>query len=216
MDQQLTRYFELHTGIKVNKLIELNLPMRAPEGYPPMLTFTPGEVSRYNANIYISHNWNPVMVAWKSASGRIYAMEDTDIDCVDIEFWLEGMDPLLYHQQLHPKEELPFRLKNPGYELVIHRLHMDMEMTIWLKDNTRADDLLQGIYDVVAAFNVKSEKKGGDDGVVHSVRGKVQENRLILEIDTGSAGPVFLKALLKYLSKSNGVTKVEIGENPEV
>lgn len=72
--------------------------------------FQKDTISKLSFCIYINHNWNPIFVAWKSKSGKIYDIADTDINENDIEFWFEGLDPLLYHKQLFPNEVLPFKL----------------------------------------------------------------------------------------------------------
>ena len=67
------------------------------------------EISKLPVVMYVNHNWNNnVIILWRSKSGCIYDIADTDIDCDDIEFWFEGIDPLLYYKQLYPKTELPF------------------------------------------------------------------------------------------------------------
>lgn len=177
-----------------------------------MLNYKPGKISSLGLNIYVNHNWNPVTVVWTSKSGRIYDVNDTDIDCSDIEFGFEGLDPLLYHQQLYPKAELPFKLKDLSYEMVVTRLNMECTVEMQLKieeiGNVRA--ILDKTDKFIDNFNTLSEKKDRKDGVVHNWKRRIEENTLIYEIDTGFSGPVFIKKLLLFLSKLNAFEKVEI------
>ena len=56
----------------------------------------------------INYKLTKVTILWKSKSGRIYDLADTDIDCNDIELWFDKLDPLLCQKQMFPKEELVY------------------------------------------------------------------------------------------------------------
>ena len=208
MDLQLSKSFFDFTNLKPTKQISFSWVSHTE------LDYKKSAVSSFNSLIYINHNWNPVTICWKSKSGRIYDMGDTDIDCNDIEFWYEGLDPLLYHKQLYPKDELPFKLKNLSYALVIHRLNIDASITIKLLENDNADvkKLSNDIANFIAAFNAKAEKNKPCSGVVHQAKMTIENLlTLALEIDTGFAGPAFLKKFLPFLSATGMVEQVEIG-----
>lgn len=203
---QLTIYFERLTGIIVNaKTVSITTILDDSQFF-----YHKGAVSKLASCLYVNHNWNYITIAWRSKSDRIYELDDTDIDCEDIEFWFEGMDPLLYHKQLYPKVELPFQLKNLTYGLKVERLNMDMTVAVTLKKDTDAKETENKVFDFINQYNKKSEAKNREDGVIHNAHSKIEGNQIIFDIDTGFTGVVFLKKLLKYLSKLNAFDKVEI------
>lgn len=204
-DTQLSQDFTLRTGIKINKEI----------GLSPMImkfSYEVGSISRMHTSLIINNYGNDVYINWKSKSGRIYATSDTDIDCNDVDFWLDGLDPLEYHKQLQPNNTLPFKLKELTYELIITNLNMDMSVEMFLKDEFVPDTsaLIKVIDKKIDDYNIKSLKKDRKDGVVHNWKRRIENDRLVYEIDTGSAGAIFLKKFLIQLSKLGAFTNVEI------
>ncbi len=87
---------------------------------------------------------------------------------------------------------------------------MTIEMSLKEEQYANATILLNDIDKMIDDFNNKSMKKDRKDGVVHNWRRRIESDKLIYEIDTGSAGVLFLKKLLKYLSTLNCFNKVEI------
>ena len=205
-DTQLSAYFIKHSGLKPGINVSVSWPNEK-------LFYTKSEVSEMPINIYINHNWNPAKMKWKSKSGRIYDKTDTDIDCDDIIFWFEDLDPPLYFKQLYPNQQLPFKLKYLTYELVVLRLNLECELDLFVKDASVADipSLIERIDAHMHQFNEQSEKKDREDGVVHHWKTTVEDNRIEYVIDMGSAGFTFMKKLLRFLSKLNAFDKVEIG-----
>lgn len=206
-DIQLTRFFEQQTGLKVSKHVCISL-ISGEEFY-----YKSGVTSTIPTRIFVNHNWNPVTVHWKSKSGRIYTMEDADIDCDDIQFWFEGLNTVLYHKQLYPNEKLPFKLKALTYELVITRLvWSNLSMDMHFKDSALQDiaAAIKSIDDFIDAFNDKSESLNRKYGVVHNWKRKLEENKLVYEIDTGSGGYELMRKLLPFLSGMDLFSKVEI------
>ncbi len=118
-DIQLTDNFLLHTGIKINKFIGIGFSSK------PFFFYIRGKVSKMHSYISINTYANDVTINWKSKSGRIYNTGDTDIDCDDIEFWFEGLDPLEYQKQLNANTELPFQLK-------ILRMNLWLPRSTWI------------------------------------------------------------------------------------
>lgn len=204
-DQQLRVEFETKTGLKIGKQVCMSM------GGVWDIAYKKGEVSEFMQSIYINHNWNPVKIIWKSHSGRIYGLDDEDIDCNDIEFHFEHLDTLLYHRQLYPKAELPFRLKDLTYELVVLRLNRDCTIDMTLREHCDPKSLRDQIDNFINAFNEKSIKKGCKDGVVNNSKRTIENNHLIYDIDTGSGGFIFEKKLLLFLSKLDSFEKVEVG-----
>ena len=206
-DKQLSPFFEKSVGLKINKHISLTIADDRRYEYKHDM------VSRLAMVLYINHNWNyDIYMVWKSKSGRIYKPGDTDIDCNDVEFSLEGLDPVLYHKQMYPKAELPFKLKNLSYKLVITRLNMDctMEMTLKKEIITNAEGLIKKVDDFINRFNEESVKKNREEGVVHNWKHNIEGDKLIYNIDTGFAGPALMKKLLPFLSTLNSFEIVEI------
>ena len=80
---------------------------------------------------------------------------------------------------------------------------MDMTIEMLPKEDQikNASAIIDDIDKMIDDYNIKSEKKDRKDGVVHNWKSKAEADKLIYEIDTGSAGAVFLKKLLQYLSK---------------
>ena len=203
-DAQLTPMFETVVGFRINKEVSINLTMENEFKY------TKDKISRLAIVFYVNHNWNRnVSMLWKSKSGRIYDMADTDIDCNDIEFWIEGIDPLLYNKQMFPKAALPFKLKNLSFELVITRLNLDMTIVMEFKLGITADK--ETIAHQVDLFIDDYNTHAGKNGVVHNWKRRIEGQQVVYELDMGSAGPLFLKKLLQYLSKTGHFMRVEIG-----
>ncbi len=173
-----------------------------------------GEISKLTFRLFVNYNWNDLWVCWKSKSGKIYDINDSYIDYNDIEFWFEGLNPMLYHQQLYPNEQLPFKLKNLSYELVVVRLNMNASMLVNYKEATLSatKQQLEKIDLLIQKFIDKPIRWGkGGAGVVHNFKRKqVDANQWEYEIDTGSAGIYFFKKLLPLLSELNCLAKVEI------
>jgi hypothetical protein len=206
MDIQLTQLFELKTGLKINKQISIS----SMSDY--RFFVETGEISKIAFSIYVNHNWNPVTVLWKSKSGRIYKLEDIDIDCDDIEFWFEELDVALIHRQMFPNVKLPFKLKDLSYELVVTRINMDATIELQLKVDQLNDAkrIEQEIDNFITDFNEKSEKKDRIHGVIHNWKTRIEGDKMIYDIDLGSTGPYFFKKLLPELSQLNYFTRVEL------
>jgi hypothetical protein len=208
-DLQLTSYFERTVGYKVNNQVSVTLIDKESKQF----VHEKGAISRLSIQIYNNHNWNPVVIHWHSKSGKIYDTSDTEIDCNDIQFGLEGIDAVVYQRQMYPKDALPFKLKNLGYELIIVRLNIDCIINATLQPDAiqRRNEIGKEIIGFVKSFNEKSESKARIDGVVHSVLPTfVQEDIIKLKFDIGTAGAIFFKKLLTFMSEKEVFTKVEI------
>lgn len=206
---QLTILFVQHTGLTT---FGKNLSMAWEDA--EAFKYQKGEVSKLTFRLFVNYNWNDIWVCWKSKSGKIYDINDAEIDCNDIEFWFEGLNPVLYHQQLYPNEQLPFKLKNLTYELVVVRLNMDANLLFTFKEKAlpTITEWLKEIDALIQKFINKPIRWGkGNGGVVHNYKRKqVAANQWEYEIDTGSAGIYFYKKLLPLLSEFDCLAKVEI------
>jgi hypothetical protein len=206
MDKQLTAFFERQSGLKINKLICIGW------AWEVVFFYSSGEVSRFASKIWVNHGQNAVTVAWKANSGKIYKIDDTDIDCGDIEFWFEDFDAVLYNKQFYPTFDLPFKLKNLSYELVVTRLNMDatIEMKVKKDETGNMPVIIEKIDAFIENFNIKSENKDRKYGVVHNWKRQFNDDNLIYEIDTGFTGAYFTKKILHFLSGINAFERVEV------
>jgi hypothetical protein len=204
-DKQLSVLFKKLTGISFNKHIGLFFQNDT-------FDYQKNDTSILLSSLSINHESNRLNVLWKSKSGRIYDIVDTDIDCDDIEFWFDKLDPLLCQKQMFPNEKLPFKLKNLTYELTVTRLNMDMtiEMTLHKGAPAKENEMITQVDNFIDGYNKKSEEKDRVNGVVHNWKREIKDEKLIYEIDTGSTGSHFLKQLLQFLSKLNYFEKVEV------
>jgi hypothetical protein len=94
---KLSKNFELQTGLKINIHIKLS-----PHSIEP-LNLIYDTISSFASGVSVGIWGNSIKICWKSKSGVIYKLTNEVIDCNDIEFWMEGLDAKLYHQQLYPK-----------------------------------------------------------------------------------------------------------------
>ena len=209
MDQQLTDIFIKKTGISSFRHVVVILTSNTVD-FP---FFVISEVvSKFPAFVCVIADCSPIEIYWKSKSGRIYKIDDKEIDCNDIEFWMEGLNPLLYNKLLYPKDTLPFKLKNIGYELVVTRILMDCTLEMELKeplDDPSSQFSL--MYDFINNFNNLSLKKQEKYGFVHNSNGFMDENgKMVLVINMGTAGFYFFKKLLLFLNDMNCFKKIEV------
>jgi len=207
MDLQLNSLLFLETGLKTGKQLCISWASEWE------FFLEKGKTSKVAFSLFANHNWNPITIMWKSNSGRIYELHDTDIDCDDIEFWFENLDVALIHKQMFPGDQLPFKVKNLTYQLVVARISMDCTFELTLKEIHVADagKIIESIDSYFANFNERSEKRKRKPGLIHSYHPKADGNKIIYDIDLGSAGPAIFKNLLPYLSSLNYFTRVEIG-----
>lgn len=205
-DEQLSRQFEYRTGLKINKQVSVIIPTDAPQ-----FLYEKGIVSKFSITLFVSHNWNPLFMLWKSKSGRIYDIADEDINCDDIEFsFNESFDALLYHKQMYPKVDLPFKFKNLPFELVIERLNMDCVFIMELKPERIpfAQEYVEKIDQCIDDYSMKAERSGGNP--VHNWRTTVEGNTIVCDMDSGYAEAEILKVLVKLFTKLNVFSKVTV------
>ncbi len=95
-NSQLTSFFEKETGIKINSSIRFNWE------YGDEFIYNKGETSSIHCWLQVGHRKEAVTFFWKSESGRIYDIADMEINCADITFRFEGLNPTLYKKVLFP------------------------------------------------------------------------------------------------------------------
>ncbi|SJZ61186.1 hypothetical protein [Sediminibacterium ginsengisoli] len=209
-NSQLTSLFENRVGFKVNKKVLIGWAGASTQEF---FLRTKDSITEFSSEIWINNYNFPVTISWKSKSGRVYKTDDSDVDCSDIEFWFEGLDPLAYHKQMYPNIGQPFKIKDLTYELIVERLNIDCSIQLELREGVAVDtpSVFQQIDDFIGDFNERSEKKDREYGVVHNWRFSHEGDRITYDIDLGSAGMGFLKKLLEFFSKLDlfSIVKVE-------
>jgi len=174
------------------------------------------KVSCFETTLGVNYKSQFVQVFWKSRSGKIYHLHD-EVDCNDIEFWLEGVDVPLVYRQLYGPSALPFKLPTTHYQLVVGSISISLELMVLLKkERTKDLDFVENeLNSFIAAFNAKSEKKDRKEGIVHNWKTSANGFEVKTELDLGSVGAGFLKKLLKWLNGFEQIEKVVVGNTTE-
>lgn len=221
-DSQLRKDFEQNTGLKINHQTSVTIPQDVQN-----FNLKTDTISSFGVSIFVNYNWNQVKIKWKSRSGRVYKLSDEDIDCKDIVFWFEGLDPVLYHQQLFPKVELPFTFNKLKFEVKIERLTIDLLLEIHLDNSSDAKKelIISDLDKLISKWNARTERedtkkeKRGEEwyeskGVIHNW--KIIKNigsLLSIQFDMGSADIFVLKKMIELLNKKHGsaIARIVIG-----
>lgn len=208
-DVQLTALLIKQTALKFNGQVCFIIPSDR-----KVSVFQAGNISKLQLELSVYAYANPVTIQWQSKSGRIYLMNDTDVDCNDIEFSFESLETEKYIAQFYPKgQKLPFVLKNLPYELEVVRLNVDCTIFITVKqgfENNR-ETIITALQDFTTKFNDASEKKSNDGEIVKNYLGRTEgDNMIAFEVDMSIAGFDYFKKLLKFIAKTAGITKVQI------
>ncbi len=206
-DEQLYHYFLKLTGLTSIKKCGISCTMD---------NVTYGAVSSYETSMGINFQSQWVKVCWKSKSGKIYQLHD-DVNCHDIEFWLENVNVPLLYKQLYGPTTLPFKLPAMHFSLVIGSISISLEIIIRLKEGFEKHLTImeKEVSAFINQFNNQSEKKNRKDGVVHNWKTIVRQNSIHVDMDLGSAGAAFLKKLLKWLNGIEQIEKVIVGHTPD-
>lgn len=99
-NKQLTAFFERETQLKIDYKIYITWDYYQDLGYVKAAT------SYIFCKLHVGHLKESLKILWKSVSGRIYSLSDTDIDCADIVIWLENLNAPAYHKALFPPNTL--------------------------------------------------------------------------------------------------------------
>jgi hypothetical protein len=159
-DEQLYHYFLKLTGLTSIKKCGISCTM---------YNVTYGNVSSYETSMGINYQDQWVKVCWKSKSGKVYQLHD-NVDCQDIEFWLENVDVPLLYKQLYGPTTLPFKLPTTHFSLVIGSISISLEIIITLKAGfeNKLTVIEKEVSAFINQFNIQSKKKGRKDGVIHN------------------------------------------------
>lgn len=204
MDQQLTSSFESKTGIKPRKRIEIGW------AHPSSFIYVKGAVSTYTAELWINNHNNPVTICWDSLSGKTYTPADREIDCNDIRYWLEGLEPLVYMRQLIPHSSVKLDLEDLSFILTVERLGNDAFLYMTLKPSVPTGEAISETDKLINNFNMESVKKNRSEGVIHNWQREHKNGTLIYHLDLGSAGIPALKKILQRISDLNYFTEIKV------
>ena len=147
-DEQLYHYFLKITGIKNTKKCGLSCSV---------YDLKYGKNSSFETSMGVNYHNQAVRICWRSKSGKIYHLHD-EVDCNDVEFWLEGVDVPLVYKQLYGPTALPFKLPPTHYQLVIGSISISLDLKVVLKEaqSQTIGQLAQNMDDFIDGFNAKS------------------------------------------------------------
>ena len=206
-DKQLTEKFRILTGIKVDRNILLWPDKNSRD------VFADGVSSGIWISIIVNEHAKPVKLMWKSKSGEIFPPDHIVYDCDDLIFWLENIDiHWVYEKYLKSTIELKLPSKLT-YTLEVYKIntHCQLKIDLLRKDKNSSQKFITLIDDFISAFNRASEADHRKSGVVHNWQRVVKHDRVYYEIDTGSAGLLFVKKLLVYFSELGMVDSAVLG-----
>jgi hypothetical protein len=143
-NKQLTAYFEKETGIKVTSSIWITWE------YGGEFLYNKGETSTINCWLPVGRIKESVSFFWKSTSGRIYDIADSDIDCDDTVFWIEGLNAVLYKKVLTPPPMTLFRY----YDIVIGMFQKDYNLNFSEEFVAAADAQLSPLFEKTVGYKV--------------------------------------------------------------
>lgn len=206
-DEQLLFFLIRTVGIKKNRKLGLAISL---------INLSYDYISSFETSLGINGEIQWVKVCWKSKSGKIYQLHD-EVDCHDIDFWLENVDVPLLYKQLYGPTTLPFKLPTTHFSLVIGSISISLEIIITLKAGfeNKLTVIEKEVSAFINQFNIQSEKKNRKDGVIQNWKTIVRQNSIHVDMDLGSAGASFLKKLLKWLNGFEQIEKVMVGHTPE-
>ena len=110
-DIEMSASFIDCAGSQIRTIIEKRLPNSSKVAW---LAWEPNEKLEYhkeltsylNSRLALPYGILPFKILWHSRSNRIYDIADTDIDCPDIVFELEGLDVAKMNHLIKPKWSL--------------------------------------------------------------------------------------------------------------
>lgn len=172
--------------------------------------YQPGLVSKLNLVLWIMPEYNDnISFCWKSKSGEIINPTKENFNEDDLECWIEGLKPLEYWGQVGTvKKSHPFEMKNIPFNVKVFDFGVEMILRIYAKNDYNR--IKEVVSNTIEKFNDISEANNRKKGVVHNHRFVHENDYLLLQIDTGSAGIEIIKKILKQMAKMNTIEKVEI------
>lgn len=218
-DLQLKVNFEKQTGIKPKQGKIAITIFDVPE-----FNYLKGNISKMDISVIIIASSSFAKICWQSKSGRIYEPADENINCNNIQFWFEGLDPTLYYKQLYPNDPLPFKIKKAYFPIEINRLTITLLLSVYFTESTSQSRqiVIDKVGEIINNWNLKMEKedalkisKGLEDfdskGVVHNYSiVKNEENHLGILIDLGSADAMVIKRIITLFTKEPKIAKLII------
>jgi hypothetical protein len=206
--KQFKEFFCKETGLRPSTKVTL----AGYKQYNDIPIYEAGAISKLNLVLWIMPEYNDnISFCWKSKSGKIIRTIDESFDEDDLLCWIEGLKPAEYWQHAATeKSSHPFQVANLPFELKVFDFGTEIELRIFTEVNIDAEELKNAVSSSINLFNVGSENRLREDGVVHSFRFEEVNDYLSIRIDTGSAGIAGIKKILSSLAKRNGISRVEI------
>jgi len=211
--RMVSNIVQTEASLKPSSRVSLSLMRYTHEwDWPGRSMYEPGEVSRINTALSILPGLHdPISFCWRSKSGKLVKPTDESFDEADLECWIEGLKPKLYWDYLNQvHNDYPFKVKNLPFPVVVTSFDTHCVLQIALRNPAVSEDIVLALSNTIEKHNLASEKKDRANGVVHNSWAEMDENLLCFHIDLGSAGPVFIKKLLRTLAKFEAVKKVTV------
>lgn len=215
---QLAKFIEKETGLNPLNLknfisLSLNHSYHKPFVYNEKIS-----IGELDAVLLADICSFPIVIKWKSKSGKIYTPTSENIDPDDIEFWIEGLEKEkileVWNDPAYNPKTLGFKHKKTHFELVVEYFHYDaFYLIVFLKEQeTNQDDLIEisnEINNIFEQHNIKSEKYNRKYGLIHDFgTEEIKNNKLTYYIDYGSANDKPLKDVIDKLNAFDKIEKV--------
>ena len=199
-DKQLTRIFETETGLKVNQHIWL-----LSRKFPPDWQISE-EKSALPLTLYLKGDWHFLEMEWQSRTGKIVQPDSEDISCDDLIFSFHDLDLKCIAEKNKSVKKAFAHLKSLHYILEVETLVTDMKLDIILTEKSDKDSsiLEKGITDFINNFNDMDENK------VHRFDFDIEHGKLVVHLDTGTAGTDFLEKFFLFLNQFTFIKKVVV------
>lgn len=171
-----------------------------------------GQISKLHLVLWIMPDfYNNISFCWKSKTDRTIEPTHEDFDEDNLECWLEGLKPAEYWKQIATeKKSHPFQVKTLPFEVKVFAFDVNMVMRLNFNGQVESSPIQNIIANCIVNFNQDSEKISRKNGVVHNFDFDTGENKLVLRIDTGSAGFSIINKILATLKKVNNIQSIEL------
>lgn len=117
------------------------------------LNYTQAPTSSFQAFLYFKYGKMPLSICWKSISGKIYGLQDIDIDCNDLLCWMEGLDVERAKFLQKPAWSLFTFPEVSAYTIKVHPPYRDISLSFI----RCADTQLTPIFEKMVGFTVNKE-----------------------------------------------------------
>lgn len=153
-DKEISKLFIHCANTQITNILNKELPAslnvaKLNWGPEETLLYSKGLLSSIDSRFLLPYGILPVKICWHSQSGRIYDIADTDIDCEDIVFELEGLDVAKMSHLIKPKWSL---VTFP--EAIVERLQRHLKREISLGFIKCANDQLSKQFETRTGIKI--------------------------------------------------------------